>query len=865
MKYHQTSFFILSLLAIVLTACSEDIRNGLGLGHEIAFKIMPSQPAATRSAAEDKVPEPQPFVCQGDTFYLQTEITPMDSTMGQQVTTRGAEKNASNLQADGFKVSAYNTSDGTTRGTSYFEYLTATYADSKFTPQDAGTAKYWPTGKLMFYAYYPAATASNGITQGANASTLTYTVPSTPANQPDLMTARATDQQYTSGDGTAALTFNHALCAIKFQTGTDIAGGTINSITFNNIYTSGTYNLDTQTWSSTTSGNKSFTGLSKTTTEGTSGTAILTGDNTLMMIPQTFDNNNQTITIDFTVGGTPHTLSYVLNGTSWGQGQCITYTITTEGLVWEYVLEATGGETAHTGGNVNLNVKSYRYKRTNPSVVEPVAWTIDGYKANGASDFSTTKPSWITISTTNGIGTTTTSAVNTVTTTVAAQTSSPTAVSFTDVERGTSSAPYDLSTKGGTTTRNTANCYIVNGPGWYIIPLVYGNGIKNGVNNTSAYSTSTFIDYNGTQIKNLSGGPYINKSGTPNNAVIVWQDVNNLLDNVSYYNAAPGYIKFHVGTNMKEGNSLIAIRDGSNNIMWSWHIWVSAMDIDNTIPTKTSDNARTYHLMPVMLGWVNTSNVSVWQKRNIEFRLKQTDSNVSTTVIIYQNPYCLSGQSGFAPFYQWGRKDPQVPTQRTGTNGETNTNKAIYNGIISAFTPQQGTETLANTIKKPHIYYYSTSYMWQSNLALYDMWNVGNSSYANDLASAPHQNVVKSVYDPSPYGYKIPPAKAFTGLTSSTYNVWGSYVTTNYSPSQTIFIPRIGKRRYDSTGFTTGPDYEGLFWSSLPVYPPGDGSGSTGAKAALLALYTTDNSLIISGRSATNWGYNVWPVGENDN
>lgn len=367
MKRHIASFFILSLLAIVLTACSEDIRNGLGLGHEIAFKIMSSQPATTRSAAEDKVPEPQPYVCQGDTFYLQTEIAPMDSTIsGRQATTRGAEKNASNLQTDGFMVSAYNTSDGTTRGTSYFEYLTATYADSKFTPQGAGTAKYWPTGKLMFYAYYPAATASNGITQGANASTLTYTVPSTPANQPDLMTARATDQQYTSGDGTAALTFNHALCAIKFQTGTDIAGGTINSITFNNIYTSGTYNLDTQTWSSTTSGNMSFTGLSKTTTEGTSGTAILTGDNTLMMIPQTFDNNNQTITINFTVGGTPHTLNYVLNGTSWGQGQCITYTITTEGLVWEYVLEATGGETAYTGGNATFNVKSYRYKRTTP-------------------------------------------------------------------------------------------------------------------------------------------------------------------------------------------------------------------------------------------------------------------------------------------------------------------------------------------------------------------------------------------------------------------------------------------------------------------------------------------------------------------
>ncbi len=360
MKRHIASFFILSLLAIVLTACSEDIRNGLGLGHEIAFKIMPSQPAATRSAVEDKVPEPQPFVCQGDTFYLQTEITPMDSTMGRQATTRGAEKNASNLQTDGFKVSAYNTSDGTTRGTSYFEYLTATYADSKFTPQGAGTAKYWPAGKLMFYAYYPAATASNGITQGANASTLTYTVPSTPANQPDLMTARATNQQYTSGDGTAALTFNHALCAIKFQTGTDLLSGEITSITFNNIYTSGTYSLDTETWSNTTIGNKSFTGLSVSSIHGTSNTAILTGTQTLMMIPQTFTASS-TITLNITdLDGRSRSVTFSLNGTSWAKGTNIIYTVNSSSVttylrnplyyVAKYYLnssktfETTGGE-----------------------------------------------------------------------------------------------------------------------------------------------------------------------------------------------------------------------------------------------------------------------------------------------------------------------------------------------------------------------------------------------------------------------------------------------------------------------------------------------------------------------------------------
>lgn len=39
------------------------------------------------------------------------------------------------------------------------------------------------------------------------------------------------------------------------------------------------------------------------------------------------------------------------------------------------------------------------------------------------------------------------------------------------------SGTYDLSTVGGTTAMQTANCYLVNAPGTYSLPLVYGNAI----------------------------------------------------------------------------------------------------------------------------------------------------------------------------------------------------------------------------------------------------------------------------------------------------------------------------------------------------------------------------------------------------
>ena len=533
------------------------------------------------------------------------------------------------------------------------------------------------------------------------------------------------------------------------------------------------------------------------------------------MIPQTFDNNNQTITINFTVGGTPHTLSYALNGTSWGQGQCITYTITTEGLVWEYVLEATGGETAYTGGNTTFNVKSYRYKRTSPSVVEPVAWTIDGYKASGASDFSSTKPTWLSSITTSGIGTSTTSATNTGTATLAAQTSTTGAASFTDIERGTSSAPYDLSTKGGTTSRNTANCYVVNAPGWYKIPLVYGNGIKNGSANTSAYNSSTFIDYNGTQIRNLTG-PYLKYSGTIGTTgggapSIIWQDVQGMVTNLSVAETTTenGYLKFYIASNkIAEGNAVIAVKNSSGITMWSWHIWVTATEISQTITITGYDTSYSYQLMPVNLGWVSLLTSTSYAGRGVRIKIKQDNSNNTATECIMQRPYKTPSRLGNNTFYQWGRKDP-FP----GGKYDENAQKSAWDNSGTAFsvTPTSTQIPYNTSIQNPGTIYgqtTSTKQGWCTSASFIDAWNAGTTT-----TSYTYDPVVKSIYDPNPYGFKMPPSNAYTGILTvyeincndlskvkGTYNSdeatglgWDFYT----SPSnQHFFIPLTGQIRH---------------------------------------------------------------------
>ena len=47
---------------------------------------------------------------------------------------------------------------------------------------------------------------------------------------------------------------------------------------------------------------------------------------------------------------------------------------------------------------------------------------------------------------------------------------------------------FDLSMAKG--SRNTANCYVVNGSGTYLLPLVYGNAVKNGDPNPAAYTST---------------------------------------------------------------------------------------------------------------------------------------------------------------------------------------------------------------------------------------------------------------------------------------------------------------------------------------------------------------------------------------
>ena len=114
----------------------------------------------------------------------------------------------------------------------------------------------------------------------------------------------------------------------------------------------------------------------------------------------------------------------------------------------------------------------------------------------------------------------------------------------------------------------------------------------------------------------------------------------------------------------------------------------------------------------------------------------------------------------------------------------------------------------------------SYAYDWCN--AIYDnLWSADNT-----VGSFNDNAVVKTIYDPSPAGFKMPASNAFTGFTTNGQN--GGTMNTNgtwdygwnfnnkiTSPDATVYFPASGCREYH-VGSLYGVGYYGYFWSAVP-------------------------------------------------
>ena len=701
-----------------------------------------------------------------------------------------------------------------------------------YTPIRWSIAQPW----ARFFAVYPSKDSYskltiNDMTSTDNAPSVDFTVEPNVRDQKDFMTACTGEVHYaTQGEQpTTNLDFRHALTAIRFAVGQNLSWNkTIDKVEIRNAIMKSKYKLSNEfngtgaAWDNTgaTRGTATLSGLSVSTSQNPNVTIMgNTGDNfTFYMIPQVLTGNN----VHAYIHCTDNTVIDVVLKGEWKAGTTRTYKLSQTNSNWNYVLTSTNPANAVAYDQETSGPYTITSYRENGGTRQAVPWKVIGYDANDDGNFSMgEKPAWLTsLSKESGDGAPYSAETGTATLKKA---------ELIDLLKqrndglknatalGSASAPYDLSTEGGSVNRSTANSYVISAPGHYRIPLVYGNAIENGVTNSRSYISSApvtmyygadmilhnFKDHNNQDITD----PWIEKTnGGANSGVdgaeVVWADAANLVHSPSITHVGgEGFLDFEVKqSDIQSGNAVVAVKKNGTTV-WSWHLWFAPKDALDKIPV-TNHQGVVYNFTKETLGWKPTqwSGSTYSSARTVKVKVEQTVANNGTkqnaVINITQNPGNV--RKGVTTFYQFGRKDafPGVETSKLAANSHFTQNAG-------------GNMSIMNGIQHPDNFYtwgsswYSTP---PTGYTYYNLWSADNTTTGfND------NPVIKTVYDPCPVGFKMPASNAFTGFTangqnSGTMNVdgtddsqtfyynFGHNFWTNSSKTASIYFPISGLR-----------------------------------------------------------------------
>lgn len=235
--------------------------------------------------------------------------------------------------------------------------------------------------------------------------------------------------------------------------------------------------------------------------------------------------------------------------------------------------------------------------------------------------------------------------------------------------------PKDLSKNGA------ANCYI--------IPATVEGGSQFKFKTVKGNSTESV----GTVAKAEVFWETWNISDTPTK--------NSVVAAASY---ADGYVTITMPETPHTGNAVVAVRDASDVILWSWHIWVPANEV-------AADPAGANMVGGTILD------------RNLGALIAPTASETPLTV------------EALGLYYQWGRKDPFL-----GPKDFSDYPSKV--GVVGAeFTKDANQRTVEYGIANPNVYSYGAGSCDWLTEPVADLWdNEGK----------------KTIYDPCPVGYKVP-------------------------------------------------------------------------------------------------------------
>lgn len=654
---------------------------------------------------------------------------------------------------------------------------------------------------VRLYAVAPYSAEGMTVNAGSTSSvpTIAYEVPKRVEEQHDLLAVTKTLTQEDYGQR-IDLTFNHVLTAVRFKVGdTPLRDGRIVKIVLKNVYTSGVYAMgetdgDLGSWSQL-DGKGDFTQQVDFVTNGRTNEDVTPDDMQLMMIPQELDEDAK-IYITFEIADSKtgevgtRTISAALGGHTWGIGQTVTYAISSHLIDFDYDITAQSPAAfSYEGGAKTFSVQSYRYNYKDDSETAAAQWVVDAYSTDGGDTWSDERPSWIRSITLGGEGGA--GAQDNARVAVA-----PADVTVGDVDGGNHVATLkaaaaktnqDLSLcdADGNTLRSrcTANCYVLHAAGTYRFPMVYGNAYKDGQYNGTAFMDNVndgidaFVDYKDNAI-NWYGRTWLKSSATPHDAVIAWQDASSLVTDVAI---SGDYVTFRVpAETICPGNAVLAVRDADGNVMWSWHIWVT-----DHKPVAEQVGKGSYAFMPVVLGWADKSK-RTFAGREALVRVRQASGKTATVRIVQEGSEEVFDPG--SPYYQWGRKDPLPPAagNKVDQGSTYGIDKPLYDNTYE-FAFEQTATTIGNAIAHPCTMYAETStWDWNANHAI-NLWSGNHNGGTGG-------SVVKSIYDPCPYGFSVPPMEAFADLTTENSVVGNNGRTFTMDNGKQLFLPFVGFR-----------------------------------------------------------------------
>ena len=294
---------------------------------------------------------------------------------------------------------------------------------------------------------------------------------------------------------------------------------------------------------------------------------------------------------------------------------------------------------------------------------------------------------------------------------------------------------------------SSANCHIVSKQGEYYFKPVKGESNES-VGNIS--SVCVLWESFGT-------------SATPR--------VGDLIKSVDYKD---GMVVFETADTFKEGNAVIAAKDASGEILWSWHIWLT-------------DQPQ---------GQVYYNNAGTMMDRNL--------GATSTT----------PGDVGaLGLLYQWGRKDPFLGSASISSITIAKSTITWPDEVSS--NSRTGTIAYATANPTTFITYNDSDSDW---------YYTGSSSTDNTRWTTSESS--KSIYDPCPAGWRVPDG-GYNGVWSKalgsgsyfdyTYNSTneGMNFSDKFGSASTIWYPASGCR-LGNDGSLSNVGYDGLYWSASP-------------------------------------------------